>query len=134
MKIEANGVDCFYIDESEKTPLSVVTSVRIPLIRPKNGEWHFVWDDYLKKAVEWRRNLSKKHHIRFRKELHGYEILRREGLYHRDGRNLTHEEALALYRDALATLTWLPMGSVMSAYATNETELMGHKGILACLY
>src|SRR5204863_3663430 len=47
---------------------------------------------------------------------------------------LTPTEAVALYQDALAKLTWLPPGAIMSAYATNTSSLMGHKGIDACLF
>jgi hypothetical protein len=110
--------------------------VRIPFLKPKQlGDgWEFVWNDYLDKATGWRRDLSENHCIRFREELHGYEILGRKGQYHKAWRNLTHDEATALYKDALATLTWLPNNSIMTTFATDQSELMGHKGIFACLF
>jgi hypothetical protein len=135
MDLAPNGIDLYYIDESERYPLSVASCVRIPFLKPKpDGGWEFTWDAYLADATEWRRDLSANHSIRFREELHGYQILGRKGQYHKTWRNLTHVEAVALYADALKTLTWLPDRSIMSAYATDTSVLMGHKGIFACLF
>jgi hypothetical protein len=135
MDLAPEGIDLFYIDESERHPLSVATCVRIPYLVPKKGGgWEFVWNTYLDDATDWRRDLSANHSIRFREELHGYQILGRKGLYHKTWRNLTHDEAVSLYADALKTLTWLPDKSIMSSFATDQSELMGHKGIFACLF
>lgn len=135
MDLAKNGIDLFYIDESERFPLSVATCVRIPFLRPKEGGgWHYVWDSYNEAALKWRRDLSKNHSIRFREELHGYQILGRKGQYLQSWRNLSHPEAFALYSDALKSLTWLPDKAIMSTYATGTSELMGHKGIFACLF
>jgi hypothetical protein len=135
MDLARNGIDIFYIDESERHPLYVASCVRVPFLRKNRaGVWEFVWPDYDRVADKWRRELSKNHSIRFRKELHGHEILRRNGLYHRTGRNLTHEEAEAVYKAALSTLTWLPQNAIMTTFATDRSELMGHKGIFACLF
>ncbi|WP_315723195.1 MULTISPECIES: DUF3800 domain-containing protein [unclassified Bradyrhizobium] len=128
-------MDIFYIDESERLPLSVASSVRIPFLRPtKEGAWEFVFDQYNGSAESWRRALSAQHSIRFREELHGYKILKHQGLYHKQWRNLNPTEAVALYQGALATLTWLPPGSIMSTFSTDKSSLMGHKGIDACLF
>jgi hypothetical protein len=134
MDLSPNGIDIFYIDESERHPLAVTSTVRIPFLRPKEGGWEFVWDTYADAAMKWRRDLSKNHSIRFREELHGYRILRHQGFYHKTGRNLSPAEATALYKDALGTLTWLPDKSIMSTFATEASELMGHEGINACLF
>jgi Protein of unknown function (DUF3800) len=135
MDLSPNGIDVFYIDESERHPLAVASAVRIPLLRPKqNGGWEFIWDHYATEATKWRRELSKTHSIRFREELHGYRILKQQGLYHKTWRNLTPAEATWLYKDALKTLTWIPERSIMSTYATETSELMGHEGINACLF
>ena len=135
MDLAPNGIDLFYIDEFERHPLSVASCVRIPFLKPKQGGgWEFVWSRYLDEATDWRRDLSANHFIRFREELHGYQILGRKGQYHKTWRNLTHHEAVALYHDALNTLTWLPDKSIMSIYATDKSELMGHKGIFAGLF
>lgn len=43
MDLAPNGIDIFYIDESERFPLSVASSVCIPFLRPKkDGGWEFV--------------------------------------------------------------------------------------------
>jgi hypothetical protein len=133
MDLAPNGIDIFYIDESERHPLSVASSVRAPFLRPKQGGWEFVWGNHNSNAAAWRRDLSKKHTVRFREELHGYKILKHQGLYHKHWRNLSPTEATTLYQDALATLTWLPNGAIMSAYATDTSSLMGHTGIDACM-
>jgi hypothetical protein len=134
MDLAPNGIDIFYIDESERHPLSVASSVCVPFLRPKEGGWEFVWDRYNTDATSWRRALCANHSIRFREELHGYKILKHQGLYHKNHRNLNPVEAVALYQDALAKLTWLPNGAIMSAYATNTSSLMGHTGIDACMF
>lgn len=136
MDLSPNGIDVFYnIDESERYPLAVASAVRIPFLRPKqDGGWEFVWDRYLGDAAKWRRELSKMHSIRFREELHGYKILKHQGLYHKTWRNLSPVESLGLYRDAFRTLTWLPEKAITSTYTTEKSKLMGHEGIAACLF
>jgi hypothetical protein len=134
MDLSPNGIDVFYIDESERHPLAVTSAVRIPFLRPKQNGWEFVWDHYAAEATKWRRDLSRTHSIRFREELHGYRILKHQGYFHKTWRNLTPPEATALYKDALKTLTWIPERSIMSTYASQGSELMGHKGIAACLF
>jgi hypothetical protein len=134
MDLAPNGIDIYYIDESERHPLSVASSVCIPFLRPKkDGGWEFVWDTYLASATQWRRALSRDNSIRFREELHGYKILKHQGLYHKQWRNLSPTEAVQLYKDALAKLTWLPSGAIMSTYATDTSALMGYTGINACM-
>lgn len=134
MDLAPNGIDIFYIDESERHPLSVASSVCVPFLRPKDKSWEFVWDKFNSSAEAWRRALSKKHSVRFREELHGYKILKHQGLYHKDWRNLSPTEATGLYQDALAELAWLPNGAIMSAFATDASSLMGHSGIDACMF
>lgn len=133
MELRAGGLDVFYIDESERFPLSVVTAVRVPLLRQVDGVWKFVWQDYLAKATAWRRALSVGHNIRSRAELHGYEILAHRGLLLKGWQNLRPDQAVALYSGALSTIDFLPDASIITAYATNKTELMGHKGIKAAM-
>jgi hypothetical protein len=134
MDLSPNGIDVFYIDESERHPLAVTSVIRIPFLRPKQNGWEFVWDHYLTEATKWRRELSRTHSIRFRQEMHGYKILKHQGQYHKTWRNLTPPEATALYKDALKTLTWIPEKSIMTTYATDTSELMGYEGIAACLF
>lgn len=133
MELRDGGLDIYYIDESERHPLSLVTSVRVPLLRQVDGVWRFVWQEYLNKAVEWRRNLSAQHNIRMRTELHGYEILAHRGLLLKGRKNLRPDQATALYSTALETIDFLPTSSIMTAYADGDSELMGHKGIKAAM-
>jgi Protein of unknown function (DUF3800) len=133
MDLLPSGIDIFYVDESERQPLAVTTAVKIPFLRPKDSGWEFVWERYLGAATKWRRDLSQNHSIRFRMELHGYKILKHQGLYHKTWRNLSPTEATALYEDAFKTLTWLPQRSIMSTFATSQSSLMGFVGIEACL-
>jgi len=133
MQLRNSGIDLFYIDESERFPLSLVTAVRVPFLRQVEGIWTFVWSDYLDRATKWRRTLSENHNIRSRAELHGYEILSHQGLLLKGRRNLRPDEAFALYADALKTIDFLPEGSVITAFATDQSELMGHKGVKAAM-
>ena len=134
MKLRDGGIDLFYIDESERSPLSVVAAVRVPFLRQVEGVWTFVWQDYLDKALAWRKALSVNHMIRSRVELHGYEILAHRGLLLKTYQNLRPDEAYNLYADALGTLDFLPRNSIITAFATDKSELMGHKGIKAALF
>lgn len=134
MLLRPGGIDLFYIDESVRDPLFVATAVRIPFLRNVNGAWRFVWADYLEQAVAWRRHLSAAHKIRARAELHGTKILGHQGLYVKGGRNLRPDEAVALYREALDSVGFIPPASIITTFATDQTVLMGHKGIKAALF
>ena len=133
MELRDGGVDVFYIDESERFPLSFTAVVRVPFLRSVDGSWRFVWSEFLDQAIDWRRALSERHRIRFREELHGYKILLCKGQYLRSWRNLSPEAAVDLYRDALSELNFLPPASIMTTFATEETELTGYTGMMACL-
>ncbi|MBS0255814.1 MAG: hypothetical protein JSS36_11565 [Proteobacteria bacterium] len=134
MNLRDGGIDLFYIDESERFPLSLVTAVRVPLLRQVEGVWTFVWQDYLDKAIAWRKSLSDAHNIRSRVELHGYEILAHKGLLLKTHQNLRPDEAVKLYSNALQTIDFLPSNSVITVFATDKSELMGHKGIKAAMF
>jgi len=134
MELSSNGIDIFYIDESERHPLAVTSAVKVPFLRPSPTGWKFVWDDFAEKATEWRRHLSRIHSVRFREELHGYKILKHQGQYHKTWRNLSPVEATSLYKEALNSLTWLPARSIMTTFATEKSKLMGYEGIAACLF
>lgn len=133
MKLRDGGLDIFYIDETDKHPLSVVTSVRIPFLRLMEGEWTFVWEDYLAKAVAWRRRISAELGIKYRKELHCNEMLAHQGLYKKPNNNLRPDEALHVVATALGWLDFLPDSSVMTAFATDQTVLMGERRVKAAM-
>lgn len=127
MELSPGGIDLFYLDESELYPLYVITAVRVPFLRPENGTWKFVWSDYLNKAVEWRRGLSERHNVRFREELHANKILSHQGLYKKGRQNLRPDEAVALCKDALKTVNFLPPASIITAFADEEKQLFGER-------
>lgn len=104
MRIQPGGVDIFYIDESGYRDLFTLSAIRVPFIRYENETANFVWHQYLRTAKEWRRALSNNYNVRFRKEIHGVDILQCRGLYHKANRNLRPDEALNLYREALTSL------------------------------
>jgi hypothetical protein len=134
MNLSSGGVDLFYIDESAKHPLYAATAVTVPFIRPNQFVgWRFTWPEYQKKAEEWRRALSRVHGIRFREELHAYQLLKGQGLYRKNWRNLSPEQAVAVYRDALKTIDFLPDASIITAYATDKSSFAGEAGIRVCL-
>ncbi len=134
MDLKPGGIDVFYIDESERHPLSVVSSIRVPFLRQVEGKWKFVWQDHLARAQTWRSALSDAHNIRSRAELHGYEILAHKGLLLKGNANLRPDQAAALFSGALSSLDILPSASVMVAYADGNAQLMGHKGIKAAMF
>jgi len=133
MKLRSGGLDIYYIDETEKHPFSVVTSVRVPFLREVEGEWTFVWSDYLQRAVEWRCRITARHSVRFSKELHANVILAHQGQYKKPENNLRPDEATALMSDALASLDFLEPQSIMTAYADDRTVLMGERRINAAM-
>jgi hypothetical protein len=133
MDLLPGGIDIFYIDESAKHPLYAASAVAVPLLREVDGAWKFVWQDYLSAAINWRRNLSRIHKIRFRKELHAYELLKAQGRYLKTWQNLRPDEAVSVYTEALATLSFLPNESIISAYATEQSTFAGQSGMGACL-
>ncbi|RNJ64161.1 MAG: hypothetical protein EDM03_07435 [Porphyrobacter sp. IPPAS B-1204] len=134
MELRRNGIDIYYIDESVYHPLSVVSAVRVPFLRPNPTSWDFVWQDYLDKATDWRKRLSREHGIRARAEIHTSEILARRGLFKKNRTNLTWQEGCAFVADAVGTLDFLPPYSVTTAYAAGDAQLMGHKGVKAALF
>jgi hypothetical protein len=129
--LRPEGLDIFYIDESVGNGHFISTAVRIPFLRPSDPGWSIVWEDHLDKAEAWRRALSKNHHIKFREELHAHKLLKSAGCYHKSGRNLSHSEAFNVYKDALATLTFLDPGSILTTHATTRSSLYGTQGFEA---
>lgn len=135
MDLASGGIDVFYIDESAKHPLYAATAVTVPFLRRSNPffGWRFVWPEYQKKVEDWRRALSKKHGIRFREELHAYQLIKAQGLLRKTWRNLSPDEAVTVYKDALATTNFLPDESIITAYATDKSKFAGEAGIGVCM-
>jgi Protein of unknown function (DUF3800) len=131
--LRPGGIDVIYMDESARYPNFFATVVRIPFLRQKDNLWRFVWQESYDLADQWRRSLSKAHQIRFRQELHAHEILGRKGLLHKEHRNLTVHEANSLYSDALSSLNFLENDSIFTVSATADSDVLGNRGMDACL-
>lgn len=110
--LRPEGLDIFYIDGS--VGVGHFISGSAPFLRPGANGWQIMWEDHLAKAEAWRRDLSRNHHIRFREELHAHKLLKCSGCYHKKGRNLSPPESYAVYQDALAALTFLEPGSILT--------------------
>jgi hypothetical protein len=138
--IPAGGADIFYVDESAGDRIFVMATLRVPVIRAAEADRPdgsrtamLVWPDYHEKAMVWRRALSKEHHIRYRAELHGSDLLAGKGQLHKSHRALNREEAFDLFKGALGSLGFLPSGSIMAAAATESTNLFGQTKMTAAL-
>jgi len=113
-----------------------MATVRVPLIRAagdKDSTATVVWPEHYEAATIWRRNLSAAHHIKFRQELHGSELLSGQGRLHKSNRSLRREEAVTVYRGAMESLSFLPDCSIMAAVATPDTKLFGETKMTAAL-
>jgi hypothetical protein len=131
MELRNGGIDIFYLDESGADGWHIITAVRVPFIRQNDGRWIIEWGNYLDLAKSWRKELSSKHSILFRKELHATKFLMCKDLYHKSGRNLDPVEAVAAYADAIEKVSFLPAASVMTVAAKDNSKLFTWKGIEA---
>lgn len=132
MQLLPGGADLFYVDESGYREIFTISAIRIPFIRYVDRQTTFVWSDYLRSAQTWRRDLSTNHRVRFRKEIHGTDVLQCHGLYHKAGRNLTPEEAVNFYRDALTSLEGFGINDMaFTVFARQASRLARQTGVHA---
>lgn len=127
------GMDIFYLDESAGDGIFVMASVRVPMVRARDDRFWVVWPEYHELAQEWRRSLSRDHHIKFRPELHSSDLLAGKGLLHKSGRTLHKDEAAALFASALQRLNFLPEASILVSSATQNSSLFGEVKMQAAL-
>lgn len=132
-EINSSAIDIFYIDESEGDGIFTVCSLQIPFLDFSGERIQYVWQDYFDAALAWRKNLSRNFNIRFREELHASKLICSKGLFHKSGRNLLPDEALATYTGALTSMTFLPERCLMTAFATQGSNLYGATTIKAAL-
>lgn len=129
-----NGIDIFYVDESERVGVFVLTSVSVPFLRPKWTRWKFEWNDYYERYRAFRKELRKTHGISATKELHAAELASGRGNYGRGRRQLGSIAGSAVYRWILGKLdTFLPQDSIITATATRSSSLYGKTGLDAAL-
>ena len=128
-----NGIDILYVDESARHPRFTATAVRVPFLRHIDSRWRYVWSDYYDNADVWRRQLSRDFGVRFRKELHGYELLKAGGLYLRGKRNFRPDDAVMFYKEALARPTFLEPASIFTVFGFSDSRVAGFAGIEATM-
>lgn len=131
MELRPGGIDIFYLDESGSDGWHIITAVRVPFVRQTEGRWIIEWGQFLGLAESWRRALSKNHSILFRKEIHANKLLMCKDLYHKSGRNLDPTESLAVYADAISSISFLPSASIMTVAARDDSALFGWRGVEA---
>lgn len=131
MELRPGGIDIFYLDESGSDGWHIITAVRVPFIRHTDDSWIIKWAEYIDLATNWRRELSRRHNILFRKEIHANKLLMCKDLYHKSGRNLDPVESFSLYKDAVSSISFLPLKSLITVATRDETRLFGWRGIEA---
>jgi hypothetical protein len=125
MQIEPNGIDVFYVDESEDGNVQVMSAVTVPFVRPHDGRLHIVWDDYLKSAQTWRRGMKNLRGIPMKHELHGTRLLRGKGKPKYGKFNFKKWEAARAFREAMQAVTFLPDESIFAVSGAGAGTLYG---------
>lgn len=135
MLLAKSGIDIFYIDESGRKGQLVFTSVTIPFLREEEPDWRFVWEDYLDKYRDFRRDLRSTHGVPVRKELHANKLARGKGRYGRGGTQLGANAGSGVYRWILQRLDhFLPPDSVITVVGSTKSKLYDAVGLEACLH
>ena len=135
MLLAPGGIDVFYIDESERTGVFVLTSVTVPLLREKESGWRFMWDDYLDKYKRFRADLRSTHGIGATKELHAQKLASGRGQYGRGNNQLGKRAGPGVYRWILQRLGgFLSPKSFITVVGKPTSFLYGSTGLDACLH
>lgn len=134
MRLEPGGIDIFYIDESGDRDVFTMTAVSIPFLRQMDGLWEIVWPDHFAFIRDWRRWLRSKHRVPVQKELHGVKFASGRGRYREGKQQFSRKGAAAIYRDMLASLTFLQKLSIISVVGTRDSELYGQTKLEANLH
>src|SRR5688500_10194 len=126
MLLARNGIDVFYVDESGRNKVFVLTSVTVPLLRPEKLGWRFVWDDYLDRYKDFRIELRKTHGVPARKELHAAKLASGRGQYGRNGTQLGPVAGSAVYLWILERLDrFLPEKTVITVVGNSLSSFYG---------
>jgi hypothetical protein len=136
MKLAKNGIDVFYIDESNDQKSYVLAAITIPMMRQLEGEWHIVWPDWLRDAKTWRKTMNAEVKIPPSKELHGNKLISGRGNFYKGQHNFDRAKASGVYRSILRNLDHvLPPASIMVAAARRDAKgLYGRTRLEAALY
>ncbi|MBU1323833.1 MAG: DUF3800 domain-containing protein [Alphaproteobacteria bacterium] len=136
MKLAPNGIDVFYIDESNDQRSYVLAAITVPMMRMVDGDWHIVWPERLGVARDWRRTMSRAVKIPAAKELHGNKLISGRGNFFKGQHNFDRAKANGVYRSILRNLDQVLLpGSIMAAAARRGTStLYGKTRLEAALY
>lgn len=134
MEVATGGIDIFYIDESHDATSYVVTAIAVPFMRPIDGKFHLVWDDYRERSAKWRSSISQQCKIPVSKELHGSHLAKRRGNYKFGNRQLTQEEVDLSYSFCLSQMDFLPDGSVMSVCGGRGQKMYDSERLLRVMH
>jgi len=125
MNLKPGGVDVWYVDESGDRQFFAITAVAVPFLREIDGLWRFVWDDHLRAVQQFRRELSTKHGVPVRKELHATKFVSGRGRYRRNRQQFGRRAAVGVYRWMLARLQCLQPTSIISVVTCPGANLYG---------
>jgi hypothetical protein len=128
------GLCTLYADESDDKYIYTISCIAVPTLVSRPLGLRIEWDRYLDGAKAWRRNLRNQFGVPVRKELKGSRLATGHNSYGPHGSRVSGELARGIYQSALATLTFLPLGSIFSVYAVRGAELYGHRKTEAALY
>jgi hypothetical protein len=136
MRLADNGIDVFYIDESNDHNIYVVSAVTIPFIRKVDGVWSITWGDHHANARQWRRKLKDELKIPVAKELHGLKLASGRGAYFKGKYTFPRPKAGAVYRRILESLSVVvPEASIITVAARRGgKQLYGKTKLEAALY
>lgn len=134
MELQKNGIDIFYVDESNDRDHYVLSAVTIPFLRPSENGYRIVWDEYFKAAKTWRNEIKQNHDIPLKVELHAVKLVSGRGQYRKGKHSFQRPKASSVYRDILRRINFLEDGSIFCCTATTGAKLYDYTKLEASLY
>jgi hypothetical protein len=125
MILSSGGLDTFYVDESHDKTLYVVTSIAIPFLRPRAGNWFIAWPEHFEAAKAWRKQIAENLKIPASKELHGTKLMSGRGNYLYGQRQIPREDAAYFYRSILQEINFIPDGSIITVAGIRGPTMYG---------
>ena len=136
MRLQDNGIDVFYIDESHDQTSYVVSAVAIPFMRRVDNIWTITWPSHLESAKAFRSLVAAEEKIPRYKELHGTKLISGRGNFLKGKHNFDRAKASGVYRRILRNIDRVvPDASILSAATRRGSrQLYGHSRLKAALY
>jgi hypothetical protein len=131
MRLESEGIDIVYVDESMDGAANALTAISIPFLRHIDNNWSLVWEDHFENIRDWRRRARNNLLIPVRKELKGEKFLSGRGNYKNGKEQFSRNEAAAAYRALLADIGFLPDISIITIIGSPTSRLFDHLGLEA---